>query len=127
MCLSGLETWLVFMRIWVSSLALFSGLRSRHCRELWCRSQAQLGSCIAVAVVYTGSYSSYLTPSLGTSKRRWCNPKGEKMWGVNYANVHNTIITCKLVPKVLFFFLAIHMACGSSWTGDQTHATAVTG
>lgn len=25
-----------------------------------------------------------------------------------------------------FFFFAIHVACGSSWATDQTHATAVT-
>ena len=38
------------MRLWVQSLALLSGLRIRRCRELWCRSQMQLGS-VAVAVV----------------------------------------------------------------------------
>ena len=27
------------MRLWVQSLASLSGLRIRHCRELWCRSQ----------------------------------------------------------------------------------------
>ena len=32
-------------------------------RELWCRSQTQLGSCVAVAVA--GSCSSDLTTSLG--------------------------------------------------------------
>ena len=26
-----------------------------YCHELWCRSQMRLGSCIAVAVVLTGS------------------------------------------------------------------------
>ena len=35
----------------VRSLASLSGLRIGHCRELWCRSQTQLGSDIAVAVV----------------------------------------------------------------------------
>ena len=54
------------MRMQVQSLASHSGLRTRHCRELWCRSQVQLRSCIAVAVVYAGSYSSDLTPNLGT-------------------------------------------------------------
>ena len=34
----------------VASLASLSGLRSRNCHELWCRSQTWLGSCIAVAV-----------------------------------------------------------------------------
>ena len=36
--------------LWVRSLALLSGSRIRCCRELWCRLQTQLGSCVAVAV-----------------------------------------------------------------------------
>ena len=35
---------LVSMRMWVQSLALLSGLRIWHCRELRCRSQTQLRS-----------------------------------------------------------------------------------
>ena len=35
----------------VQSLASRSGLRIQHCRELWCRWQTRLGSCVAVAVV----------------------------------------------------------------------------
>ena len=38
-------------KIAVRSLALLSGLRIRHCCELWCRSQTRLRSGIAVAVV----------------------------------------------------------------------------
>ena len=34
-----------------SDLASLSGLRIRHCRELWCRSQTWLGSPVAVALV----------------------------------------------------------------------------
>ena len=34
--------WLVSMSIQVQSLASLSGLRIRHCRELWCRSQMWL-------------------------------------------------------------------------------------
>ena len=45
------QTQLVSMRMWVWSLVLLSGLRIWHCRELWCRSQTRLGSCVAVAVV----------------------------------------------------------------------------
>ena len=30
---------------------LLSGLRIRHCRELWCGSKMQLGSRVAVALV----------------------------------------------------------------------------
>ena len=37
------------MRLQVQSLASFSGIRIRHCRELWCRSQTWLGSHVAVA------------------------------------------------------------------------------
>ena len=38
------------MRLRVQSLASLSGLRIQHCRELWYRSQMQLGSSIAVAL-----------------------------------------------------------------------------
>ena len=39
------------MRLWVRSLALFSGLRIWCCHELWCRLQMWLRSGVAVAVV----------------------------------------------------------------------------
>ena len=42
---------LVSMRFQVRSLSLLSGLRIRHYRELWCRSQMQLGLGVAVSVV----------------------------------------------------------------------------
>ena len=42
---------LVSMRMQVRNLASLSGLRIWHFRELWCRLQMQLGSCVAVAVV----------------------------------------------------------------------------
>ena len=31
-------------------LGLITGLRIQRCRELWCRSQMWLGSCVAVVV-----------------------------------------------------------------------------
>ena len=34
------QTWLVSMRTWVRSLISLSGLRIRHCSELWCRPAA---------------------------------------------------------------------------------------
>ena len=37
-----LITQLAFMSMWVQSLALLSGLRMRHCRELWYTSQTWL-------------------------------------------------------------------------------------
>ena len=66
------------MRMWVQSLVLISGLRIRHCHELWCRSKMQLGSSLAVAVAEAGSYSSNLTHSLGTSIHCGCSPKKTK-------------------------------------------------
>ena len=48
--LSGSQARLGFMRMWVPSLALFSGLRIWHCHELWCGLQVRLGSCVAVTV-----------------------------------------------------------------------------
>ena len=47
-------SWLIrlaSMRTQVWSLALISGLRLQHCRELWYRSKMGLGSGIPVAVV----------------------------------------------------------------------------
>ena len=38
------------MRLWVQSLASLSDLRIRHCPELLCRSQTQLGSRVAAAL-----------------------------------------------------------------------------
>ena len=39
------------VRLRDGSLALLSGLRIRHCCELWCRLKTRLGSGFAVAVV----------------------------------------------------------------------------
>ena len=72
------QTQLGSMRMWVQSLASISGLRIQRCRELWHRSQTRLGSRMAVAVVWAGGYSSYLTPSLGTSIYCRCSPKKKK-------------------------------------------------
>ena len=55
------------MRIPGQSLASLSESRIWRCRELCCRSQTRLGSCMAVAVAEASSYSSDLTPSLRTS------------------------------------------------------------
>ena len=81
---------LVSMRMWVRSLALLVGLRIQRCRELWYWSQKQLGSGIPVAVVWACSYSSDLTPSLGTSMCCRCNPqkrKGKKRGGAGEKNI----------------------------------------
>lgn len=67
---------LVSMRMQVPSLVLLSGLRSWCCLELWCRSQTQLGSCVAVALGV--GYGSDLTPRLGTSTCQGCGPQKTK-------------------------------------------------
>ena len=46
------------MRTWVRCLALLSGLRIQHCREMRCRSQTRLGSGVAVALAQASSCSS---------------------------------------------------------------------
>ena len=48
--LSGWQIRLGTMGFRVRSLALLSRLGIRRCRELWCGSQMQLGSCVAVAL-----------------------------------------------------------------------------
>ena len=54
--------WLVSMRTQVWSLASLSGLRIWHCRELWCRSQMRLRSCVSVALASASGCSSDSTP-----------------------------------------------------------------
>ena len=56
-------------------LALLSGLKIWCCHELWCMSQMQLGSGVAVAVVQASGQNSDLTASLGTSM---CHGRGPK-------------------------------------------------
>ena len=66
---------LVSTRMQFGSLALLHGSAIWGCCEMWCRSQTQLGSCIAVAMVQAGSWSSDLTPTLATSICHGCGPK----------------------------------------------------
>ena len=66
------------MRLQVQSLASLGGLKIQGCCELWCRLQTRLGSRVAVALAWAGGYSSYSTPSLGTSIRRGNSPRNSK-------------------------------------------------
>ena len=72
------QTQLVSVRMQVRSLALLNGSVIWSCHELWCRSQTQLRSHVAMTVVYAGSWSSDSTPSLETSICRGYGPKKEK-------------------------------------------------
>ena len=65
--LSRLWTRLVFMRRWVQSLTLLSGLKEPLCCELWCRWQTWLRSHVAVAAMWAGSCSYDSALGLGTS------------------------------------------------------------
>ena len=69
------QIWPASTRMQIQSLALYSGLRIRRCHELWCMSQTQLGSDVAVAVVQASGYSFNSTPSLGTSICHGCGPE----------------------------------------------------
>ena len=53
-------------------------VKDPRCCQLWCRSHMQLGSCVAVAVTQASSFSSNLTPRLGTSICHECGPKKTK-------------------------------------------------
>ena len=66
------------MRTPVWSLTLFSGLRIRHCRELWCGPQLRLRCSILCGYGVGLQLQLYLTPSLGTSICRGYNPKKKK-------------------------------------------------
>ena len=70
------RTHLVSMRMRVQSLASIRGLGIWCCHELWCGSQAQLRSGVAVAEA--GSCSSDLSPSLRISICPGCCPKKTK-------------------------------------------------
>ena len=61
MWLSKLGARLVSMKIQVQSLASLSGLRIQHGHKLRCRSQTQLTSGVAVAMVWAGSCRSDFT------------------------------------------------------------------
>ena len=68
--------WLASMRTQVRSPALLSQLRIRRCRELWCRSQTQLQSGVAMALA--SRLQLWFDPSLETSICRGCGPEEAK-------------------------------------------------
>ena len=72
------QIWLASMSMQVQSLAVLGGLRIQCCHKLQCRSQMQIRSGVAAAVVLGSSYSSDSTPSLGTVMCCGCDPKRQK-------------------------------------------------
>ena len=101
------------MRMQVPSLGSLSGLRILCCCELRCRSQMRLGSGIAVAVVQASSYSSDVTPCLGTSICQGCGPKKTKIKKINILK------SCIVITNALEILTAI-LAWGPGRTA--THA-----
>ena len=63
------------MRMQIRSLALFSGLRIQICCELWCSSQTQLRSCVAVAVAPIQPLAWELPYAVGVALKRQPPPK----------------------------------------------------
>ena len=82
---------------WVGSLALLSVLRIQHCHELWCRSQTQLRSCIAVAMGQAGRYSSDSAPSLGNSICHRYGHKKDTHTKISQDNIRGHFISFELV------------------------------
>ena len=70
---------MVSVRMQVPTLASLRRLRSQHCHKLWCMLQTQLGSDMAVAVVWANSYSSDWIPTLGTFICHGCSPEKNKI------------------------------------------------
>ena len=81
--------------------ASLRGLRIWHCRALWCRSQARLGSRVAVAVVEAGSCSSNKTPRLGTSICCGYSPRKDKRPKKTQKTKTHILVTSWSVPSIL--------------------------
>ena len=69
---------LVATRMWVRSLALPRGSGIWRCCELWCTSQTQLKSGVAVAVAEAAPIPPTQLLNLGTSICRGYSPKEQK-------------------------------------------------
>ena len=112
------QIWLAFMRTQIWSLASFSGLKIQHCCELWRRLQARLGSCVSVAVVWVGGYSSDWTPSLGTSTCHGCGPKKDKKEYILNCLIHTTTLLADAIMfhlKCIILTVLLSLQGGPQW------------
>ena len=108
--LSRLRTQIVSTRMQVQSLVL-SGLRIQCCQRLWCESQMQLRSGVAVAVVQAGSYSSNSALSLGTSICHMCGPKKEKKKQINESLRSSLVAWCVKDLTLSLLWLGLLLWC----------------
>ena len=70
----------------------------------------QLGSRVAVAVVQASSYSSDLTPSLGTSICCWFSPKNKQ----TKKELHEHIVLLEVILQSIPLFIPIKVT--GSWS-----------
>ena len=99
------------MRMWVQALALLSGLRIRHCRELWHRSHFRLRSGSGVGQQLQLQFN----PSLGTSICPRCShikTEGKK-------KKKNPYISPWCLGPKSYFILAFRSALCPQSTQDQ--------
>ena len=123
------QIWLASTRTQVQSPASLSGLRIRPCPELWCGLQMWLGSGVAMAMVQSGSCSSDLTPSLGTSICCTCSSKKtEKKGGVGRECIEYIFLFKKITLHLFLeigcckynnlYFLTLDFPCAFYKHGD---------
>ena len=117
------RTHLVSMRMRVQSLASIRGLGIWCCHELWCGSQAQLRSGVAVAEA--GSCSSDLSPSLRISICPGCCPKKTKKKKKNHSSISfllhplraaaGSLCFAEDQPSSLWVFRPGFLSLGTNW------------
>ena len=78
-------------------------VRIPRCHDLWYRLKTGLGSGVAVAVAWAGSYSSDSPPSLETSMCHRCSPKKTKKKKKRFS--HISIYKTWLIHSSGFSFL----------------------
>ena len=89
---SGLRTDVVCMRMWVPTLASFSGLRIQHCRKDPAQVTKVAQSSFAVVVAQACSCSCDLTHSLGTSICLRCSRKRKKKKARSYCGAKGAML-----------------------------------
>ena len=108
------------MRTQFQSLASLHGLRIWRCCELWCRSQVQLGSGVAVELCGT-RISSDSTPSLRTSICLGGGPTKTKKKTKTKINPKPTTMSLLLATAIIFIlkFSVLRKQITVAWPGTH--------